>query len=123
MGLRVLSLLQLRRVRAYRNDFLPELPRDDRVAYFMDARKRCNFPAMTNYRMLVRALQWLGMLNGRIGRSHYWLLLLVSIVIVLIAATMGSLNPHNRPIQWLSYGILLSSGWPVFSATTRRLRG
>lgn len=77
---------------------------------------------MRNCRRLFRALQWLGMLDGRIGRLHYWLLLLASIAIVFVAATMGSLNPHNRPIQWLSYGILLSSGWPVLSATTRRLR-
>jgi uncharacterized membrane protein YhaH (DUF805 family) len=61
-------------------------------------------------------------LKGRIGRLHYWLLLVLSVVIVLVAATIGSLNLQNRPIQWLSYGILLSSGWPVFSATTRRLR-
>jgi hypothetical protein len=37
-------------------------------------------------------------------------------------ATVGSLNLENEPIQWLAYGILLSSGWPVWSATTRRLR-
>lgn len=62
-------------------------------------------------------------LKGRIGRLHYWLLLLGAVVIVLVAATIGSLNLQNRPVQWLSYGIFLSSGWPVFSATTRRLRG
>jgi uncharacterized membrane protein YhaH (DUF805 family) len=61
-------------------------------------------------------------LKGRIGRLHYWLLLVLSVVIVLVAATIGSLNLQNRPIQWLSYAILLSSGWPVLSATTRRLR-
>ena len=61
-------------------------------------------------------------LKGRIGRLHYWLLLVLSVGIILVAATIGSLNLQNRPIQWLSYGILLSSGWPVLSATTRRLR-
>lgn len=61
-------------------------------------------------------------LGGRIGRLHYWLLLLVAVVVVFVAATVGSLYLQNRPIQWLSYSILLSSGWPVLSATTRRLR-
>jgi uncharacterized membrane protein YhaH (DUF805 family) len=62
-------------------------------------------------------------LKGRIGRLHYWLLLLVAIIVVFfVAATVGSLNSESEPIQWLAYGILLSSGWPVWSATTRRLR-
>jgi uncharacterized membrane protein YhaH (DUF805 family) len=61
-------------------------------------------------------------LQGRIGRLHYWLLLVVAVLIVFAAATLGSLNLQRQPIQWLSYGILLSSGWPVLSATTRRLR-
>jgi uncharacterized membrane protein YhaH (DUF805 family) len=61
-------------------------------------------------------------LNGRVGRLHYWLLLAAAVLIVFVAATLGSLNLESQPIQWLSYGILLSSGWPVLSATTRRLR-
>jgi uncharacterized membrane protein YhaH (DUF805 family) len=61
-------------------------------------------------------------LKGCVGRLHYWLFLVVAVLIVFVAATLGSLNLQNQPIQWLSYGILLSSGWPVLSATTRRLR-
>ena len=61
-------------------------------------------------------------LSGRIGRLHYWLLLLLAVLIVFVAATLGSLNLQSQPIQWLSYGLLLTSGWPVISATTRRLR-
>src|SRR5437762_2753064 len=61
-------------------------------------------------------------LKGHIGRLHYWLLLVTAVLIVFVAATLGSLNLQSQPIQWLSYGILLSSGWPVLSATIRRLR-
>jgi uncharacterized membrane protein YhaH (DUF805 family) len=61
-------------------------------------------------------------LKGRVGQLHYWLLLVVAVLIVFVAATLGSLNLQSQLIQWLSYGILLSSGWPVLSATTRRLR-
>jgi uncharacterized membrane protein YhaH (DUF805 family) len=60
-------------------------------------------------------------LNRRIGRLHYWALLLVAVIIVFLAATVGSLNLQSQPVQWLSYGILISSGWPVLSATKRRL--
>jgi uncharacterized membrane protein YhaH (DUF805 family) len=60
-------------------------------------------------------------MTGRIGRTRYWLLLLCAVVLVLLAATLGSLNLDNRPVQWLAYAILLASGIPVLSATVRRL--
>ena len=34
-------------------------------------------------------------LNGRIGRVHYWILVVAGLAIVLVAATVGSLNLNN----------------------------
>lgn len=65
--------------------------------------------------------RYLFSLNGRIGRVHYWILAGVGLAIVLVAATIGSLNLNNKPMQWLSYAILLSSSLPILSATIRRL--
>lgn len=61
-------------------------------------------------------------MKGRIGRAHYWLLIASACVLVFFAATLGSLNLGNQPIQWLAYAILLSSCVPIASATIRRLR-
>jgi uncharacterized membrane protein YhaH (DUF805 family) len=71
--------------------------------------------------MMAAVAKLLG-LKGRIGRLNYWLLLSLAVMIAFVAATFGSLNLESPPIQWLSYAILLISGWPVISATTRRLR-
>jgi hypothetical protein len=65
--------------------------------------------------------QYLFSPNGRIGRVHYWILVVAGLAIVLVAATIGSLNLNNEPMQWLSYAILLSSSLPILSATIRRL--
>jgi uncharacterized membrane protein YhaH (DUF805 family) len=65
--------------------------------------------------------RYLFSLNGRIGRVHFWILVVAGIAIVLVAAIVGSLNLNNEPIQWLSYAILLSSSLPILSATIRRL--
>jgi uncharacterized membrane protein YhaH (DUF805 family) len=65
--------------------------------------------------------RYLFSLNGRIDRVHYWILVVAGLAIVLVAATIGSLNLNNEPIQWLSYAILLSSSLPILSATIRRL--
>jgi uncharacterized membrane protein YhaH (DUF805 family) len=65
--------------------------------------------------------RYLFSLNGRIGRAHYWILVVAGIAIILVAATIGSLNLNNEPMQWLAYAILLSSSLPILSATIRRL--
>ena len=65
--------------------------------------------------------RYLFSLNGRIDRLHYWILVVAGLAVVLVAATIGSLNLNNEPIQWLSYAILLSSFLPIVSATIRRL--
>jgi uncharacterized membrane protein YhaH (DUF805 family) len=59
--------------------------------------------------------------TGRIGRAHYWVLLFSGCVLVFLAATLGSLNLDNRPIQWVAYAILLASCIPITSAAIRRL--
>ena len=53
--------------------------------------------------------------------GHYWILVVAGLAIVLVAATIGSLNLNNEPMQWLSYAVLLSSSFPILSATIRRL--
>jgi uncharacterized membrane protein YhaH (DUF805 family) len=65
--------------------------------------------------------RYLFSLSGRIGRVHYWILVVAGLAIVLVAATIGQLNLNNELIQWLSYAILLSSSLPILSATIRRL--
>lgn len=64
---------------------------------------------------------YLGSLQGRIGRLHFWLLLLAGAALVFLAVTLGSLNLGNEPVQWLAYALLLASCAPVASATFRRL--
>ena len=65
--------------------------------------------------------RYLFSLNGRIDRLHYWILVVAGLAVVLVAATIGSLNLNNEPMQWLSYAVLLSSSFPILSATIRRL--
>jgi uncharacterized membrane protein YhaH (DUF805 family) len=61
-------------------------------------------------------------MKGGIGRAHYWVLMACACVLVFLAATLGSLNVDNQPIQWLAYVVLLSSCIPMASASIRRLR-
>jgi uncharacterized membrane protein YhaH (DUF805 family) len=61
-------------------------------------------------------------LHGSIGRVPYWGLIGLGFLIVFIAAVIGSLTRDNQPMQWFCYVVLLSSSWPILSATVRRLR-
>lgn len=59
--------------------------------------------------------------RGRIGRAHFWLLVIVSAVIVVLAAIIGSTNLGSALVQWFAYTLLIISCVPVASATFRRL--
>jgi uncharacterized membrane protein YhaH (DUF805 family) len=60
-------------------------------------------------------------LQGKIGRVPYWGLIGLSLVMVFIAAAIGSLTRDNQPMQWFCYAVLLSSSLPILSATVRRM--
>lgn len=66
-------------------------------------------------------VNYVASLSGSIGRTHFWILLFVAASLIMVAATVGSLNVGNEPIQLVAYAILIFSCVPVASAVIRRL--
>ena len=73
------------------------------------------------YSMVMKYLYYFASFRGRMGRGHFWLLVLAGTAMAVLAATIGSLNMGNEPVQWLAYVLLLASCGALASATFRRL--